>query len=300
MRKLDFLVIGAQKAGTTSVYKYLSRHSQIYMPPEKEAAYFCDEMKYKQGWESYLNDFFAEAPQDCLWGKATPQYMCYMRVPERIARCMPHIKLIAILRDPVQRAISHYRMCVRRGIEKRTLNEAVEQLLKSSVLRFCRGLRPKLKNEKDCYIVWGEYGRILNEYLKWFSRNQLLIVFLEDLQWEPVSVYKRICDFLGVDNNQLPRNIGKRYHVGGTSWKYPVLEKLRASQLAKSMWHLVPEKRRRRIMFWYPQWNVKPDTENRIYISDRARKKLQEFYKDDALVIRNITGFVPPWLSSYL
>src|SRR4051794_6700075 len=87
-RTLDFIIIGAQKSGTTSLYKYLQPHPSIYMLPEKEAPFFSAEALYSRGWEWYRQEFFSQAPPERIWGKATPMYMANLQVPERIHELM--------------------------------------------------------------------------------------------------------------------------------------------------------------------------------------------------------------------
>lgn len=294
-RCLDFLIIGAQKAGTTSLYKYLSKHRGLYLPPEKEAGFFHNDKRYYQGWEKYAKTFFANAPSDRLFGKATPSYLGDMRVPERIAHLMPGVKLIALLRDPVERAFSHYKMSVRRNRESRTFDDAVHELLYPSTLERSRLLVATLENEINCYIVWGEYGRMLNQYMKWFPKKHILVVFADDLASNPISVYKTICRFIGVDSDEIPENIGKRYHEGGTANRFPSFDKLNQFHILSIFWHLIPLKRRRRIKYWYELWNIKPSDGNERVISPNTRDRLARHYKTDLLVLKSTYGCDIPW-----
>src|SRR6266487_1947701 len=115
MKCLDFIIIGAQKAGTTSLYHYLREHPGIYMPPEKEAPFFTSKGSFLRDWEQFAADYFGAASVEQRWGKATPAYMADPRVAARIHSLMPRVLLIALLRNPVERAYSHYMMSVRRG-----------------------------------------------------------------------------------------------------------------------------------------------------------------------------------------
>src|SRR5512134_2872554 len=107
MKKLDFIIIGAQKAGTTALFRYLRRHPRIYMPLEKEIPFFSDDVLYARGWEQFARRYYGHAPPDRLWGKATPRYMIHPDCPSRIRATMPDTRLIALLRDPIERCISH-------------------------------------------------------------------------------------------------------------------------------------------------------------------------------------------------
>ena len=87
------------------------------MPPEKEVNFFSDAAKYSKGLAWYLDEYFGLSSPSKLWGEASPSYMSYDYIPKRISICLPSIKFVAILRDPVDRAYSHYRMSVERNLE---------------------------------------------------------------------------------------------------------------------------------------------------------------------------------------
>lgn len=118
INKVDFLVIGAQKSGTTSIFNYLSSHPSIFMPQCKEVCFFTRD--FERGVDWYFSNYFPSAPASSIKGEASPHYMYFKNVPERIASLFPDIKLIAVLRNPITRAYSHYQMTVRRNLEKRS------------------------------------------------------------------------------------------------------------------------------------------------------------------------------------
>jgi hypothetical protein len=143
--RLDFIVIGAQRCGTTSLFEYMRGHPDLYIPPAKEVPYFSH-VDYLEDWTDYIGRLFGEAEEGRLWGTVTPQYMVgglYRRnanpdgavgdpeiVPARIREQLPDARLIAILRDPVERAHSHYDWAVETGWEKRSFADAIGDLLK--------------------------------------------------------------------------------------------------------------------------------------------------------------------------
>src|SRR4051812_36445736 len=118
--KLDFIVIGAQKAGTTSLWRYLEDNPGLQMPPDKEALFFS-EPSYPDDWRAYMRALFKTAPRHARLGKVTSPYMVgtpHASVPviaQRIHSLVPDVKLVVLLRDPVERAHSAHRMLVRRG-----------------------------------------------------------------------------------------------------------------------------------------------------------------------------------------
>lgn len=122
--EVDFIVIGAQKAGTTSLFHYLRAHPRIHIPLVKEIGFFSSERKFRKGVAWYLKQFADVHPQQIV-GDVSPQYMAHPAAPARIHGLFPDTRLIAILRNPVDRAHSGYRMAVRRGGEKRTVEQAL-------------------------------------------------------------------------------------------------------------------------------------------------------------------------------
>ena len=128
---IDFLVIGAARSGTTSLAAYLRSHPSIYLPLEKETCFFSDNDRYNKGVDWYLQSYFhCRKSENKIIGEATPAYMLFKYIPERIFSTTPNTKLIAILRNPIYRAYSHYRFAKRLGIESRDFNEAIKDLIK--------------------------------------------------------------------------------------------------------------------------------------------------------------------------
>lgn len=122
--KVDFLVIGAQKSGTTSLFHYLRAHPRIHIPFVKEIGFFSNERKFRKGVQWYLKHFSDAEPHQIV-GEVSPQYMAHPAAPGRIHSLFPDTRLIAVLRNPIDRAHSAYRMAVRRGGEKRAVEEAL-------------------------------------------------------------------------------------------------------------------------------------------------------------------------------
>jgi tetratricopeptide (TPR) repeat protein len=215
----NFIIIGAPRCGTTSLYRYLTSHPQVLPAAEKEVRFFSQCFKYGLTW--YLAHFppipptvnTANSQDVLLTGEATPTYFDHPLAAQRLAEFFPKIKLILLLRDPTDRAISHYYMNVRRGTEKRTLAEAIEtemELLKNlsetdmgTAWLDCPYLR------KSIYI-WS-----LREWQKHFPLDQFLILRSENFYSSPSDSLKQVFDFLGLPNHPLPRY--PKYN----GWSYP-------------------------------------------------------------------------------
>ena len=154
MKPLDFVIIGAQKSATTALFEHLREHPSIHMPLEKEVPFFTSEHCSTEAWQTFAGQHFGEE-DDRLWGKATPQYLCEPGCAPRIRALAPDVKLVAILRDPVERSWSHYRMGLRRGTEQRDFDDAVRDLLDPAALDEARGA-PAPRHEQG-YEPEGDY-----------------------------------------------------------------------------------------------------------------------------------------------
>jgi len=299
---LDFLVIGAQKAGTTSLWRYLSSHPEVHMPPSKEAPFFSHDQPYGRGFEWYLEEFFAGAPSEARWGTATPHYMMgstSTAVPEvarRIADQLPEVRLIALLRDPIDRARSHHRMSVHRALEQRSFEHAAAELLAAEALEEGR-VAP---TEINSYLVQGEYGRILGAYLERFPPHQLQVALTQDLERRPAEVLEAIHAFLGVSVEHVPPDLGAHYHRGGTGRRLDeAAERELKDYLASEVWPLMPHSREARRSFdaWYRSFNVAPDSSTAPPIDPALEVRLRTHYAQDAIRLEELTGLRVPWLS---
>jgi hypothetical protein len=334
---LDFIVIGAQKAGTTSLFEYLRLHPEVSLPAGKEAPFFSHDALYELGWSAYMRKLALTHPER-KWGTVTTHYMVggvyqssvdnlatraydERTVPRRIHERLPDVRLIAILRDPVERALSHFRMRAMEGQEQRTWEQAVGELLRPEMLDRAR----RDPWEETGYVAWGEYGRILSGYLEVFAREQLLVVFTEELERDPASLLARVQEFIGVRADFRPSNIGTRYRVGAAerrfAWIGPysplspqgLQRRLTASPRARQLWRLVPESTQRRIRHPYERlafqvalWNRRgeppaspappravPEPE---VAQDELRRRLREHYAADAERLIACAGVRPPRL----
>jgi hypothetical protein len=281
-RGLDFIVIGALKGGTTTLFHYLRHHPQIYVPPEKEIPFFSNEKRFSSGWEQFYSEFLIQAPSKALLGKFTPQYMerPARHVPERMFRLMPHVKLIALLRNPIERAYSHYRMEKRFGREARSFEEAFSS--------YSKGAGRKI------YFTASQYGTMLRHYLNYFTRDQLLIHFTDDFEREAGTVLDSICAFLGLPPGFRPPNLGRRYHVGGRQ-RFPLLTPIvRKMYPLKWLYRSLPLAKRRVIWGWFTnEGNVVREVA--LPIDPSLRQQLLEYFASDIALLESILEKKVPW-----
>jgi hypothetical protein len=234
---LEFLVIGAQKAGTTTLWQLLRDHPQLWLPETKEAPFFSHDEVYARGWGAYLAHLEAPTKGDFLRGTVTPHYMHGWHqvstdtVASRIASRLPNVKLIALLRDPVERARSQHAMASARGRERRGIDQAVSELLHPEALRRAR----RTPDDTNSYVVQGEYGRILDEYLSCFPRTALHLEYSDSLARAPLETVRGILQFLAVSLDYDPPVPFRRSFAGGRRPRVPdrdLLELLRAIDAA--------------------------------------------------------------------
>ncbi|ERT04909.1 sulfotransferase domain protein [Lyngbya aestuarii BL J] len=208
----NFIVIGTQKGGTTSLYYYLAKHPQIMPSLIKEIDFWST--KYNRGIDWYLAHFPPIlAEQKILTGEATPSYLDHWEAPERLFQTFPNTKLIVVLRNPIERAISHYYQWVNMNWEFRSLEEAmiseIEQLSVANVSYW---------NQPNSYIARGVYVEFLKKWLEIFPREQILIISSEKFYSNPAITLKHIFNFLDLPNYSLSNY--KKYNARS----YPSLD----------------------------------------------------------------------------
>jgi len=194
-KKLDFLVIGTQKGGTTSLDRYLRLHPDILMPTKKELHFFDSEQSYQQGELNYHRFFHADVDFPVkIKGECTPIYMYWHPAIERIYDYNPKIKLIITLRNPMRRAWSHWNMEYQRGYEQASFGTALK--LEAERLRGCLHNQHRVFS----YIDRGYYACQLKRILLLFPREQLFIFRSEDLKKQPLKILNQLFLFLQVPN----------------------------------------------------------------------------------------------------
>ena len=181
----DFVIIGAMKSATTSLYRWLGEQPEVFVPRAKETRYFSDLWDRGQDW---YEDRFAEAIDGQLLGEASVSYTNPEFLPdaaERMSEVVPEARLIYAVRDPVQRLRSHYRFEVQRRRESRPLLEA-------------------LREPHNLYLGRSMYFRCLVPYLERFPQERILVVRFEDLVRAPNPGWPAVLSFLSLPDRPLP------------------------------------------------------------------------------------------------
>ena len=215
--KPSFIIIGTVKGGTTSLYNYLTLHPSILPAIQKEVNFFNRNYIFQKGLKWYLAHF-PQIPQNLnlIAGEASPNYMYYQGAAKRAFKCLPEVKLIVILRNPIDRAISHYYMARRLGQEKRSLEAALAEevnIIKSIPQSSFEAVN--FLQKPAGYLRCGFYVYFLKQWMNLFPREQVLVLKSEEMYENPAATMKQVFDFLGVPNYQLSEY--KNYFYGSYS-----------------------------------------------------------------------------------
>jgi hypothetical protein len=189
----NFLVIGAAKSGTTSLWSYLAEHPQIFMARKHEISFF-GEADWREQLEWYAAHF--AAAQEPLRGEKSVDYSMFPRKPNvagRIHELIPNAKLIYLVRDPIPRAISHYVQNVVVGVEGRPINKAFSQL----------------DDPTNEYVCTSRYATQLRQYLGLFPAERIFVADQADLLQDRERTLRSIFRFLGADETFRPQNIDR-------------------------------------------------------------------------------------------
>ena len=194
--KVDFFIVGAPKSGTTSLYHYLSEHPQVEMSSQKEPDYFSDKAIHEQGMYYAKNrintldkyDSLFVQKESVVYGEASVSYLFYENVAEDIKKYNPNAKIIIMLRNPIERAFSHYLMDYRLGL----ISDSFENVLAK---------KSKHKNAHlfyQQYIEVSKYSRQIQRYLDFFEKDNILFIDYEDFKKNVSKTVFHVYSFLNI------------------------------------------------------------------------------------------------------
>jgi len=283
----NFFILGSAKCGTTALYEVLKNHPDIYFPLIKEPQFFCNEKLYAKGIDFYLKTYFSDVKDYKAIGEATPHYLYYEKVAKRISNDLPekNHRFIIILRNPVKRAYSLYWNMVKEGYETLSFTDAVEaesERLKDPMLE-------KMGTLKYMYLNSGFFGKEIDAYLKYFSKDKFLILFQEDLIKSPEKVYDSIFKFLNIKDI----DISEESKVNHNEAAMPRFKKLHAFLRGKSgfkrlLGKLLPVNLKYLIVTKLINTNMKK--ENYPKLDQELEIKLKKHFLADIIRLEEITG----------
>ena len=275
--KVDFFIVGAPKAGTTSLYHYLNEHPKIIMSKEKEPDYFSHEALKNQNiyyynmqidTEEKYHSLFNLERDDSILGEASVSYLFYEDVPAKIKQYNKHAKIIIVLRNPIERAYSHYLMDFRLGLVQNTFEEIIYR--GSSVSK-------DFELHYQQYIEVSQYFSQIERYLKIFGKENIHIIDYEDLQKDQEAVLKNIFLFLEVETDY-QANIKKEYNTFSMS-KYSIINWFYSFFLFRRIVKFIlPKKILKIITTFFFQKNKKPilSFDTRFYLQNLFKKDIQQ------------------------
>jgi hypothetical protein len=283
----NFIIPGAVKAGTSSLYYYLRQHPEIFMPDNKEPHHFApakwcglpvpDRKEYEQMFSGMRNEKAV--------GEASTGYLYYPESPELIHSAIPDCRIIVILRNPVDRAFSGYCHEVREGLETKSFEEALAE--ERQATRFIRGGEFSFNYMKQGYVLG-----ILEKYLALFSASNVHLCCFEDLLANTDELMRSVFRFLDVDEN-FRGDWTYRYNPSGMP-KYPWLHQLLDGEndarkpLVWMTSHLIPARIRNPLWHKIRDWNVLNGPA--IRMREETRLMLEALYADETLGLEQLTG----------
>ena len=288
----NFTILGPPKTGSTSLFNYLSQHTEIYASPMKEPRFFLfdhddPETRIKmQGlakilrWEMVWNmaqykGLFDGVKDEKAVGEGTVSYLAAPGTPQRLYDYNPDMKLIVVLRQPADRAYSHYAWRRTSAVEKApTFSQALHEER--------TGLREDWYIAK--YLPHGFYYKLLTDYLYVFPREQISIHLFEDFIDNPTETCRGLCTFLGVDPNFTP-NVSKVWNISGSfsnrllqrSWeKSLVLRDVLRPYMPRGLRHQL--------------YTTLTSHMTKTPFPPREREELTDYYRDDILQLQQLLG----------
>lgn len=286
----NFLILGAAKTGTTSIYRYLRQHPQIYMSPAKEPRFFIFEGETldfngpgdkeeiaKTSLESY-QQLFSKVKDEIAIGEATTMYLWSAKAAQKIKHYIPDAKLIVFVRDPVNRAYSNYLHLVQAGREPLSnFAEAIQQ-------------EPQRMQNK-WWPFWyykdqGFYYTQLKRYLDLFARDRLKVYLYEDLKSEPLALIQNIFRFLAVDDRFIP-DLSEKVRISRPIPKNKTLDLLfsQPNPLKSFFKPFIPKNIRQQVTN-----NIKQKNLIEPKVSPEIRQQLINEYRDDILKLQDLIG----------
>lgn len=280
--KLDFIGIATIRGGSSWLFQCLKEHPQIVGSKTKETKFFSDENNYRKGKEYYQKTFFdTEIGEEQITGEFDPSYLHTPGTAKRIKDMFPGVKLIALLRNPSERAYSHFKWHVQKG---KNLIGSFEEVIE----------RPN-----NNYINVGLYHKHLQEYLSLFERDKILVLILRDSYKDPQEFIRGVYRFLGVNEDFVPPSLhAYTNRMGLSKAKLPILNRFMFKVESLSAKHrsirvlLMPlkllgiKRLRKQVQRWnqtkaHDTVSLTADKRNKTVLPKEYREKLFSLFKED-------------------
>ncbi len=269
----NFICIGAQKAGTTTLADILSAHPQICIPPIKETKFFLFDENYKKGPDFY-NSYFTNYKDQLAVGEFDPDYLLFPFTAQRIYDTLgKDVRILVVLRNPADRAYSHYLMTRKKGLEPFTFSEAI----KKEASR-----RENIKTQKIyAYTERGLYGKQIEAFMQVFpAANFHFLVFEEDFMRNRRETIRKVQSFLHVDEFELELNVHS--NEAGEAKNEAIRNLVRRPNFAKRIVkHLLPSgEARKSIRKFFIRKNTQKASAPKLNVFEQ-RKIIDQYFIDD-------------------
>jgi Sulfotransferase domain len=273
-----FIVIGAMKSGTTSLFHYLRAHPQVFMSPLKEVDFFIEEGNWFRGLDWYRKQFDGAGDDAIAIGEASTAYTKvpeFKGVPDRIADCIPETRLIYLVRDPIDRIRSHYQHRALIGAERSPFDDAV------------------INDPR--YVDCSRYALQIEQYLDRFPRERILIVTSEALRSNRAPTMREVYRFLGVDEAFVSESFDREFYRTAERAGYPpfvwwirrtVKRYVPAGKRAKELIDRLGPASLQRVRASQP--DVSPAAA--CTVSESVRAQLEDLLRDD---VRKLRSYLP-------
>jgi hypothetical protein len=270
MTRPTFLIIGAMKAGTTSLYRYLAEHPQVFMARPKELNFFVQELNWERGIDWYEERFAGASSSAIALGEASTSYTKhpeFQGVPERIAERLPDVRLVYLVRHPVERMVSQYLHRLSNGKEHRPIEKAL--------------------GSDPIYLNPSRYAMQLARYLEWFPRDRVLLVKSEDLRRSREATLGCIHRFIGVDPRFRSSAIDQEFYTRDDRRRSGrVMSRVRLAPATRAIRSVVPRGIRRRLV----RAIGRPLEAGDAVITDELRVRLEDLVRGDVMRLRSYLG----------
>lgn len=267
----NFFLIGAAKSATTSLHAFLDGHPDVAMAAGKELQYFQD--PDRAGWAQHYRQQFPASSQ--VRGESSTAYTrapFIPHVPGRIAALVPEARMVYVVRDPIERAVSSY----------------VEERVHSNDLRSFDDAFSELDPELNPYVAGSCYARQLGLWLEHFPREQVLVLDMRDLAERPEDTVRRVWAFLGVDPDVPVGDLTDRLNARESKREYSgVVRRLRTSAIVRAAYRLPPGVRERLLS---PVRQRLSAPIARPELTSDLRARLAGVFSSDAAELRRVTG----------
>jgi Sulfotransferase family len=310
----NFFIVGAPKAGTTSLYHYLDQHPDVFMSPIKETNYFSAEIRlenidtnwqewaqredkslqqYLRGpmqekrfggivsnWPDYLKVFQNVNGEKAI-GEASVCYLWSKTAAQNIASTLPHAKIIMVLRDPVERAFSQYKQAVASGLEERPFRDLVDKNLNRNSDKF------DLLNP---FLEFGSYHEQVKRYMELFPKENLRIYLYEEFRQAPAETLSGIFRFLEVDPQFAPDTSERHLRSQVARHIWPTY-KLKKYGIWSPLKNAIPRPLRPAIRRWMfsSRQSLELDPADRVYLRNYYR---QDTVRLSTLIKRDLDGWI--------